>query len=251
MQSNNRETSLQTVQAPSKPAGVLLINKPKGKTSFNLVSLLRKICDVQKIGHAGTLDPFASGVMVLLVGKDFTRLSDRFLLQDKEYEATLRLGIRTDSYDCEGKVLETSPVVPTKDSVLKVLSSFQGSLLQTPPMFSAKKIQGKKLYELARKGIEIPRPPSQVHVQITLLSYEYPFLKVHVACSKGTYIRSLAEDIGKALGCGAHLSDLVRTRSGSFSLDECFDGTILSPSTPRDSLPFLPLSKISGSFDTN
>ncbi len=229
---------------PSSPSGLLLINKPKGKTSFSLVSAIRKICDVQKVGHAGTLDPFATGVMVLLVGKQFTRLSDRFLTQDKEYEATLKLGIRTDSYDEEGQIVEESSYVPSEDEILKVLSRFQGNLMQTPPMFSAKKVGGKKLYELARKGIEIERAAVAISVKIHFLSYEYPFLKIQVACSKGTYIRSLAEDIGLSLTCGAHLSDLTRTRSGPFSLSECYDGNLLLTRDKTLSLPFLSLEEL-------
>ncbi len=228
----------------NSPAGVLLLNKPKGKTSFSLVSALRKACNVQKVGHAGTLDPFASGVMILLVGKQFTRLSDRFLLQNKEYEATLRLGIRTDSYDCDGKILQESTVIPSQESILEILSTFQGDLLQIPPMFSAKKVNGKKLYELARKGIEIERAAVSVNVQIQFISYDYPSLKIHVACSKGTYIRSLAEDIGIALTCGAHLSDLMRTKSGDFHLKDCFDGSLLSTPGIASSLPFLSVSDL-------
>lgn len=229
----------------NKPSGLLLVNKPKGKTSFSLVSALRRICQVKKIGHAGTLDPFASGVMLLLIGKDYTRLSDRFLTQDKEYIATLHLGIRTDSYDCEGAVLEQSPYVPSQEELSQALCRFQGTFKQVPPMFSAKKIGGKKLYELARKGISIERPPSIVTAHISLLSYDYPYVKIHVACSKGTYIRSLAEDIGIALTCGAHLTDLVRTRSGPFLLDNCLDGMqLFSPEYPT-SLPLLSLSDLS------
>lgn len=217
---------------PNKPSGILLVNKPKGKTSFNVVSAVRRVSGVQKVGHAGTLDPLATGVLILLVGKDYTRLSDSFLLQDKEYIGTLRLGVKTDSYDAEGKVLETSDIIPSEEEILAVLTNFQGSISQTPPMFSAKKIQGKKLYELARKGIEIPRAPQKVTITTKLLHYEYPYLSLHVACSKGTYIRSLAEDIGLALGCGAHLSDLTRTRSGAFSISECMDGNLLFSGSP-------------------
>jgi tRNA pseudouridine55 synthase len=235
----NKSQDLLLMNPLNSPSGALLINKPKGKTSFSLVSALRRACNVKKVGHAGTLDPFASGVMVLLVGREFTRLSDRFLLQDKEYEATLQLGTKTDSYDCEGQVLETSSYIPSLDEVSEVLASFQGDLQQVPPMFSAKKVNGKKLYELARKGIEIERAAVPVKVQIQFISYTYPFLKIHVACSKGTYIRSLANDIGIALSCGAHLSDLVRTKSGPFHLSDCFDGLELSTPGIASSLPFL------------
>lgn len=228
----------------SSPSGLLLVNKPKGTTSFSLVSATRKVCDVQKVGHAGTLDPFATGVLVLLVGKEFTRLSDKFLTQDKEYEATLKLGIRTDSYDVDGNTVATSPYVPSEEEILKAIEAFQGNILQTPPMFSAKKVGGKKLYELARKGIEIERKAVPVHVKIDFLNYEYPFLKINVSCSKGTYIRSLAEDIGLTLGCGAHLTELNRTRSGPFLLSNCFDGNLLMTRDRSLVLPLLPLSEI-------
>lgn len=221
----------------NKPSGILLVNKPKGKTSFNVVSAVRRASGVQKVGHAGTLDPLATGVLILLVGKDYTRLSDSFLLQDKEYIGTLRLGVRTDSYDAEGNVIETSPLIPSEEEIITALANFQGTVFQTPPMFSAKKVQGKKLYELARKGIEIPREPQKVILTTKLLHYEYPYLSLHVACSKGTYIRSIAEDLGLSLGCGAHLSDLTRTRSGAFSISECMDGNLLFSDNP----PPLPL----------
>lgn len=216
-----------TLNPLKEPSGILLVNKPKGKTSFSLVAMLRRIYGVKKIGHAGTLDPFATGVMVLLVGKKYTRMSDQFLGQDKEYEAVIRLGIVTDSYDCDGETISTSDKVPSLDEISQVVAKFQGKIMQTPPMYSAKKVNGKKLYELARKGITIERESREVTVEMTVLSYEYPFLKVHVACSKGTYIRSLAFDIGNELGTGAHLSDLTRTRSGSFHLKDCLEGTLL------------------------
>jgi tRNA pseudouridine55 synthase len=165
--------------------------------------------------------------MVLLIGKPFTKLSSLFLHQDKEYEAVVRLGVTTDTYDLDGQVIETSGLVPTLTEVECILEKFQGTILQTPPMFSAKKIQGKKLYELARKGITIERESVPVTLRIELLSYAYPYLSLKVHCSKGTYIRSLAYDIGKELGCGAHLSQLVRTRSGSIALDACCDGAQL------------------------
>jgi tRNA pseudouridine55 synthase len=169
---------------------------------------------------------------MVLIGKQFTRLSDRFLNQDKEYIATLRLGIRTDSYDCEGKILEVSDYVPTEEQIFAVLEQFQGNILQIPPMFSAKKINGKKLYELARKGISVEREAKPVNVSIRFLSFEYPYLCLHVRCSKGTYIRSLADDIGKALGTFAHLTELSRTRCGPYHIAECVDGSFLSsPST--------------------
>jgi len=229
-----------TLNPLKEPSGILLVNKPKGKTSFSLVAMLRRIYGVKTIGHAGTLDPFATGVMILLVGKTYTRMSDQFLGQDKEYEAVVRLGIVTDSYDCDGVTISTSDKVPTLDEITQVVAKFQGKIMQTPPMYSAKKVNGKKLYELARKGITIERESREVTVKITILSYEYPFLKIHVACSKGTYIRSLAYDIGNELGTGAHLSDLTRTRSGTFELKDCLDGTLLqNPPQDMNFVPFL------------
>lgn len=204
--------------------GILPIDKPVGKTSFSLVSLLRRLTGVEKIGHTGTLDPFASGVMVLLIGKKFTRLSDQLLSSDKQYLATLHLGVTTDSYDIDGMVLENSTYIPTIEEIERIIGQFQGTLLQTPPMFSAKKVKGKKLYELARKGITIERQAVPVTMRISLVSYEYPYLKISVHCSKGTYIRSLAHDMGELLGCGAHLSALTRVQNGTYTLAQCCDG---------------------------
>ncbi|MBI3236856.1 MAG: tRNA pseudouridine(55) synthase TruB [Chlamydiales bacterium] len=201
--------------------GILPLIKPPQKTSFGMVSLMRKITRVRKIGHAGTLDPFATGVLILLIGKKYTRLSDTFLNQDKEYRGRLLLGIATESYDPEGAITFQSPLIPSLEQIQETLLQFQGTISQIPPMFSAKKVGGKKLYELARKGIEIPRAPVNITVSIQLLSYEYPHLDIHIACSKGTYIRSLAHDIGNVLGCGAHLCSLERSRSGRFSLSDC------------------------------
>jgi tRNA pseudouridine55 synthase len=207
--------------------GILPICKPKLKTSFSLVSALRKLTQIRKIGHAGTLDPFADGVMIMLIGKKYTRQSDLFLHQDKEYLATAHLGITTDTYDVEGQVTAQSPLIPTLTQIEDVLLKFQGTILQTPPMFSAKKVGGKKLYELARKGQIIERKPAPITVHITLVEYSYPRLTLKVQCSKGTYIRSLAYDIGVELNCGAHLSSLTRTRSGTITLEDCCDGAKL------------------------
>ena len=218
---------LKNLNDPMTNKGVLLVDKPRGKTSFSLVTALRKKTSIQKIGHAGTLDPFATGLMILLIGKEFTRLSDTYLSTEKEYETTLTLGISTDSYDCDGQTTSTSTYVPTLAEIETALLSFQGTIQQIPPMFSAKKIQGKTLYKLARKGIEIPRPQSQVTLKTTLLSYSYPYLFLHIVCSKGTYIRSIAHDLGTLLTCGAHLSELRRLRSGLYHISESIPGDIL------------------------
>jgi len=207
--------------------GILLVDKPKGRTSFSLVAALRKKTGIQKIGHAGTLDPFATGVMIMLIGKNFTKLSDQFLSQEKEYWCKILLGVSTDSYDCDGKTTVTSDKQPALLEIEEALLAFQGTVLQTPPMFSAKKVQGKKLYELARKGIEIERKPVSVTLHTSFLSYAYPFLELQIVCSKGTYVRSIAHDLGIKLGCGAHLTELKRIRSGTFHIKDCINGALL------------------------
>lgn len=208
-------------------SGILLVNKPKGKTSFSLVGALRRRLGVKKIGHAGTLDPFATGVMVMLVGRSYTKLSDQFLGADKEYLAELFLGSATDTYDCEGTITCQSDEVPSSAQIEMAVAKFQGDIEQIPPMYSAKKVNGKKLYELARQGKEIERKPCKVHLDIKIISYQYPTLVLSVQCSKGTYIRSVAHDIGQHLGCWAHLTNLTRMRSGTFHLNECIDGALL------------------------
>ncbi len=213
-----------------KPEGILLINKPPGKTSFYLVNVLRKILGVKKIGHAGTLDPFATGVMVMLIGRTYTRLSDRFLKQDKVYQAVIKLGAETDTYDCDGQILSTSDYHPSLNEIEEALAKFQGEVQQVPPMFSAKKINGQKLCDLARKGEHIERKPVTVSLKTELIGYEYPNLEIKISCSKGTYVRSIAYDLGQMLGCGAHLSSLVRLQSGRFSLDSCVNLEDLNPS---------------------
>jgi len=214
-------------QQCTKPEGMLLVNKAAGTTSFRLVTLLRRRLGVQKIGHAGTLDPFATGVMVMLIGRRYTRLSQHFLQQDKEYVARIKLGITTDTYDCDGSIIEESAVIPTTNALKEASSHFQGTISQIPPMFSAKKVNGKKLYELARKGQEVERKPVEVVIKTDIVDYAYPFLDIKVNCSKGTYIRSIAHDMGILLGCGGHLTTLQRTRSGPYQLEECVDGALL------------------------
>ncbi len=207
--------------------GILLVDKPKGITSFDLVRKLRKLTGIRKIGHAGTLDPFATGVMVMLVGRDYTRLSDQFLCQDKEYLTSIHLGATTDTYDSEGTPQPIPHTPPTLEQINDALTHFQGTIQQIPPMFSAKKIKGKKLYELAREGKTIERLPVTILVETHLLTYTYPHLTLRISCSKGTYIRSIGHEIGQLLGCGGYLDELRRLRSGSFSIDECIDGTHL------------------------
>ena len=219
-----KSTMTKTTAPMTIREGILLVNKPAGKTSFSLIRALRKKTNIKKIGHAGTLDPVATGVMILLIGKAFTTQADTFIHQDKEYEATLHLGIETTTFDPEGEITNQSNLIPTPSQVKHALQQFQGTIQQIPPMFSAKKVKGKKLYELARKGIEIEREPITITLQTTLLAYNYPDLTLKIACTKGTYIRTIAADLGKALGCGAHLKKLTRTRCGPYHLKDCIDG---------------------------
>lgn len=211
--------------------GLLLIDKPKGRSSFSLIPPLRKLTQIQKIGHAGTLDPLASGLLVLLIGRSYTRRSNEFLQAEKVYLTQIRLGIRKDTYDAEGKEIDCSSYIPLQEEVEKILFQFQGETTQSPPMFCAKKIGGKKLYRLARQGKEIHREPVKIHLQVELLSYLYPYLELRVTCSKGTYIRSLADDIGLALGSFGYVEELRRIRSGSFGIDEAIDWELLLSGT--------------------
>jgi len=207
--------------------GILLVDKAAGCTSFDLVALLRRLTKIEKIGHAGTLDPFATGVMVMLIGREFTRRSDEFLSSDKKYRASLTLGIATDTFDKEGQIVSQNDLIPSLQEIEKALLYFQGEILQVPPMFSAKKIKGQKLCDLARKGISIQREPVKVKLKTKLIRYEYPYLEIEIECSKGTYIRSIASELGEMLQCGAHLSVLSRIRSGHFSLDQCIPQALL------------------------
>lgn len=212
---------------PKLHEGIFPVNKPVGKTSFSLVHAARKLSRIQKIGHTGTLDPFATGVIVLLIGRTFTRQAVLLQEHDKEYEAILHLGVETTTFDPEGEITASSPFIPSLSQIEATLTTFQGTLKQIPPMFSAKKIQGKKLYELARKGIEIEREPVEITIQTKLLEYNYPYVHLHIACTKGTYIRTIASDFGKKIGCGAYLKTLTRIRCGSYRLQDCIDGNDL------------------------
>lgn len=207
--------------------GILPVNKSKNKTSFSLVYELRKKTKIQKIGHGGTLDFFADGVMVMFLGRAFTRFSSFLLQGDKEYLARIFLGSSSDTFDCVGKIQIKSSYIPSKEEILEHLKKYQGKISQIPPMYSAKKVNGQKLLHLARKGKEIERKPCLIELKTTLLSYSYPFLDIHVACSKGTYIRSIANDLGEDLKTGAYLFSLTRLRAGPFELKDCIDQNVL------------------------
>lgn len=200
--------------------GILLVDKPGGMTSHDIVDAIRKKFGFTKVGHAGTLDPMATGLLVVLIGKA-TKKSKNFTDDDKTYQATLVLGITTDTGDADGKILKKrlSDIDPEKIS--GVLKQFRGEIEQIPPMFSAKKHKGKKLYEYARRGIEIKREPRKVIIKkLEVLDIKNSELSLRVCCSKGTYIRQLAIDIGTSLGSGAHVSQLRRIKSGNFCVEE-------------------------------
>ena len=199
--------------------GVLLIDKPSAHTSHDVVARLRGIMRMKRIGHAGTLDPMATGLLVMLVGKA-TRISQYLMSVDKEYTGTIKLGQSTNTQDAEGQVMETRPVPSlTEADVRAALNGFLGDQYQMPPMFSAIKIAGKALYKSARAGEEIEREPRFIRIsQYDLLRWESPEIDFRVLCTKGTYVRTLAHDLGQKLGCGAHLSALRRIASGNLNV---------------------------------
>ncbi len=213
---------------PDFEAGVFLVDKPVDVTSFKVVSRLRRILNIKKVGHAGTLDPFATGLLIVCAGRPATRLISQFMEGEKEYLATLRLGIETETQDTEGTVIARSPIGEISSSkVEECLQKFRGRQLQVPPAYSALKHKGKPLYYYARKGIVVNKDPREVNISTLertdgdrTLNEIDANLCIRVICSKGTYIRTLAADIGKSLGCGAHLVQLRRTRSGCFTVDK-------------------------------
>ena len=200
--------------------GIIIINKEKGYTSHDVVAKLRGILHQKKIGHTGTLDPDATGVLPICVGRA-TKVCDVLTDRDKVYEAEVALGITTDTLDTSGEVLTRQPVEVTRDQLIDVLNRFKGEITQIPPMYSAVKVNGKKLYEYAREGKTVERKQRRVTVyDIELLEESIPTFKIRVKCSKGTYIRTLCDDIGRELGCGAAMSGLVRTAVGRFTIDQ-------------------------------
>lgn len=201
--------------------GLLLIDKPEGITSFGAVARIKRLAGVKRVGHTGTLDPMATGVLPVLIGRP-TVLCDCLLEADKEYIAQIQLGVTTDTLDRTGTVLKTSPVSVSKERLQEVLQGFLGKSMQLPPMYSALKKDGVRLYELARNGQEVERRPREIEIkELELLHFENGLFSVRVACSKGTYIRSLAADIGERLATGAVLTGLRRTKTAGFSVGDC------------------------------
>lgn len=214
--------------------GVLLIDKPKGFTSHDIVSIARGALGTKKVGHCGTLDPNATGLLILVVGVA-TKISQFLTGSDKSYEGIIRLGQATTTYDCEGEVtLEKEVPELSLSQIKEYCEEFKGEIEQIPPMHSALKKDGVPLHKLARKGIEVEREPRPVTIsRIDIDAYEAPDLSISVDCSKGTYIRSLAHDLGEKIGCGGHLLDLRRTKSGDFTLKGALDGAELK-TIPRE-----------------
>ena len=200
--------------------GIVIVDKPEGWTSQDVTARLRRVFNTRRIGHGGTLDPMATGVLPVFVGRA-TRGVEFFEHAEKTYEATLRLGLSTDTEDITGEVLETKEVSVTKEDFLAVLLQFRGTIQQIPPMYSALKVNGQKLYDLARKGKEVERQPREITVfELECLEFTGNTARLRVRCSKGTYIRTLCKDIGQALGCGGCMAALRRVAAGEYTIDE-------------------------------
>lgn len=199
--------------------GALLIDKPSGPTSHDVVDAIRRKFGIKKVGHCGTLDPNATGLLIIVLGRA-TKLSERLMSDDKVYEGTIKFGESTDSYDADGELTGSLPVPPlTLDELNESAAEFIGDQMQTPPMVSAIKKDGVPLYKLARKGVEVPREPRLIHIyNFRFTNYEEPLGTFKLACTKGTYVRSVAHELGQKLGCGAHLATLRRTVSGKFDV---------------------------------
>jgi tRNA pseudouridine55 synthase len=201
--------------------GLLLVNKPAGMTSHDIVDFVRRKFNLKKVGHCGTLDPMATGLLMLVIGKA-TKVQDLLMSEDKEYSGTLKLGETTDTQDAEGQIIEKKEVPHlSEEQILEAFKKFTGDFYQIPPMVSALKKDGVPLYKLARQGVVVEREPRLVHVYtFQIKNIAMPSIEFQIRCSKGFYVRTYCHDIGEVLGCGAHLTELVRTRSGNFSLEK-------------------------------
>jgi tRNA pseudouridine55 synthase len=228
--------------------GAILIDKPAGPTSHDVVDAIRRQFGIKKVGHCGTLDPNATGLLVIVLGRG-TKLSEKLMGDDKVYEGTVKFGETTDSYDADGEITETKPVPPLQlDQLNEAAATFIGDLMQIPPMVSAIKKRGVPLYKLARKGIEIEREPRLVHIyNFRFTDYREPLGRFRIACTKGTYVRSIAYELGKITGGGAHLAALRRLASGKFDVAEAMPlAEVLKLTTAeleKRVLPFLKLAQ--------
>ena len=213
--------------------GVLLVHKPYGVTSFDVVARIRRLYGTKQVGHTGTLDPIATGLLPVLVGRA-VKASEYLTEKDKEYIAGLRLGLTTDSEDVTGNILTQSESIPDRETVLRTAKGFVGEIMQIPPMYSALKVGGEKLVDLARKGIVIEREARPITVHELDIEGDGADYTMRVFCSKGTYIRTLCADIGKSLGCGGIMSSLIRTKTGAFSLENAYTLEALEAMTPDE-----------------
>ncbi|HXE41589.1 MAG TPA: tRNA pseudouridine(55) synthase TruB [Candidatus Baltobacteraceae bacterium] len=228
--------------------GAILIDKPAGPTSHDVVDAIRRKFQIKKVGHCGTLDPNATGLLIIVLGRG-TKLSEKLMGDDKVYEGTIKFGEATNSYDADGEILETKPVPPlTLEQLNELASQFIGDQMQMPPMVSAIKMNGVPLYKLARKGIEVEREPRLIHIyNFRFSNYNEPFSEFRLACTKGTYVRSVANDLGQKIGCGAHLATLRRSVSGKFDvadakpLDEILN--LSAGELEKRVIPFLKLAQ--------
>lgn len=228
-------------------SGLLLVNKEKNMTSHDCVNIVRRSFNTKKVGHAGTLDPMATGLLPICIGKA-TKTVELISMGDKEYTAEFLLGITTDTLDITGEVLTKNPPEKDEEKIISAINSFKGGYMQLPPMYSAKKINGKKLYELAREGKEVEREPRRIEInEIEVLAFDLANNRftMRVACSKGTYIRTLCQDIGRELGCFGHMSELLRTKSGRFGIKEAYTLSEVEDMMNKADLSFLqPIDKV-------
>jgi tRNA pseudouridine55 synthase len=235
--------------------GLIIVDKPFGPTSHRIVSLVRQGTGIRKVGHAGTLDPRASGVLVLCLGPA-TRLSEYLSMTSKRYEATIRFGATTQTYDGDGEIVRRSEQLPTIDQIQAALPQFMGEIRQAPPPFSAIKLQGRRAYDMARAGEPVELAPRSVTIHLLeVADYHAPDLALAIECSAGTYIRSLANDLGECLGAGAYLAALRRTKAGPFGIDQAVSLAMLEESfgtgsweeyvrPAADALPHLPIIRL-------
>ncbi|WP_299034561.1 tRNA pseudouridine(55) synthase TruB [uncultured Anaerococcus sp.] len=230
--------------------GILNVNKEKGISSARVVSLVRRAFDMKKVGHTGTLDLEASGVLPIVIGKA-TRVSDYMMTKDKVYETELILGAKTDTLDAAGKLIAKSQKVIYEDQFLEVMNTFRGEIEQIPPMYSALKVNGKKLYDLAREGVEIERKKRKVNIyDIDLLDFAFPKARIRITCSKGTYIRTLVDDIGEKLGTFAYVDELIRIRVGDLDIKDAIKSEDLLSMAKKDLLEKLyPIDTALRDFD--
>ncbi len=227
--------------------GAILIDKPAGPTSHDVVDAIRRQFHIKKVGHCGTLDPGATGLLIIVLGRG-TKLSEKLMSDDKVYEGTIKFGEATDSFDADGELVSALPVPPmTLEELNKAAAEFVGDQMQMPPMVSAVKKDGVPLYKLARKGIEVPREPRLVHIySFRFSAYQEPMAQFRLACTKGTYVRSIAHDLGQKLGCGGHLATLRRVASGKFDVAQAAPLADVLKLSPRELekrvVPFLKLA---------